>query len=1281
MKLLIIILFASFGVYSQTGWELISQNKLSDAKIEFEKVLEKDSANYDALTGMIFITEVAQDKLIHKRAVNTLLRNHYSDKLYYCLQNSASIDRTELEDRSFRFKIYDMYDEAFEYFEERKFEKSKEKYAKVNSPFIWSYLGPFQNINGYGYVKEFEVENQAYNKDKVYENAKNQSLKWVEPKYHHPKFSINFKRHLGVSYKNAVTFANSFFTTDKDQDVYIRVARNSPIKIWLDDQLVFGQDNAINYDIDAEYVKLNLKKGAHRLFIKSVVGDYFDGDLTSRSYGTSYDLYQNYSGGIDVMKSMEVRSKNKFINVIRLTDEAGKPINITSNFEVKPYQKGSFSPEFTEDNFIIELQKEFDEYKKGDAPSKLFNLYLLHKASLEHGNLAKMEEYFYLKHKANDESVFYKYIAAKIFMINGKREKGYYALDGIDLKENPIYVTYSDKLKEIDPINDAEAFVPKLEQLLKIAPTNLDLIKLKGNYLKEEGKMDSLKVFVENIMETYPEYDENYSLELLLDEDYKPYDYDMNNDFESDDKKDLKEAKKNITKRFVSWDYRKLIKKYKKDGKEEKVLALYNELIEIEPYKVESREDKAKYLFNLERYDEALAALDEILTINPRESSVYGLKGDIYFDQKKEDEALENYLVAIDLGGETSYFDFSTGANVQEKIDKIKGKTKLKEKFEEKSFENWMNDRSWVEQAKEEESLILGYSTDLHYDKKGKANLYSKIMILILTEAGASSWVQYDFSRMGSIDVVKVIKENGSEQIPDVRRGFVVFKTLEPGDVIQLEASSKWTPSNDLGNNLIFFNYASFHAPIIDYKMEAAFPEGKKINILTHKLKDKHSKSTKDGMDFYKWEYRNLPKSTFEEAIIDDNDIYANIQISTIEDWSKVVNWYHAKTYRKLDSKYEIREVLDTLIKDGMTEMEKTIAVYNYVTKEINYSFTSLLNSNYIPKNADLTCSSKIGDCKDVATVMINMLNELDIDAYYVLVKTNSYFDMQIAPSLYFNHVIAGVEMDGKQHYFDLTTNNYPYTVTNISDSYAWALKVRGEEEELFRLPNDYINVDKNMMEFEIHAAIDKDHLLDVEVDVVYHGINAGYVREKLKSLPRNEMENIVLSMIGDDIFSNIQFESYEFYNIDDISDPLKGKYKFKAKKYSDHILDIYFMNIPFMNVISNSVVFASDKRMNTINLNRIIDAAPTKETLYFSYPSNLKLYKLPKDIHMENEYFSYDVKFSKEKGELKVVKTQIFFKQRIEVEEFEVFKDKYLELNELDQTKIVLIGKNSSMR
>ncbi len=1272
--LIISLMIASWSI-AQNGWEHIANNDFKQAKQEFEKTLSSDSANYEALTGMVFIAEVMQDEIAGERAFNTLIRNHYSDKIHYCLDHYSEADLTDNEERAFRFKIDEISDNAYDLKRDRKFEEYRQKYLEIYNTFKWSYIGPFQNINGYGFVKEFEIETVGYDPNEEYQNHLKQGLSWVHPKYHHPKHNINFKRHLDLGYQDAVCFANTFFTVDKDQEVYLRVGRSSPMKIWLDDQLVFAADNAINFKFDSEYVKISLKKGTHRLLVKSVIGEYYVGDRTSSGYSTSYDLMKGFKGGIDVMKSLEISDNNELTNRIRLTDEKGYPISLKSDFENREYRSAAYSTELVVDNFMDAILADIQK-----KPADLFNYFLLQSASLEYGNLSEMEEYFYLKLKENSNSVFYKYLAAKTFMINGKREKGYEALDGIDLDKNPIYVTLSDKLKEIDPVNNSEEFLKKLNHLLTVAPSNLDLIELKADYLKEEGKTDSLTAFIEGVMESYEEYNENYRLEKYLDEDYKPYDYDMNNSFDYSNKKQYKDAKKRISKEFYKWDYTSLIKKYKKDEKESKVLDLYDELISVEPYDPDHREDKAKYLFNLERYDEALKELEEMLTINPRDDDAYELMGDIYFDQENQEKALEYYLIADEMGKSGSgVFGFYGGNGLQKKIDKIKGKEKLKEKFEQTSFNQWLNDPAWLTKLEEEESLVLGYSTDLYYDRKGRVNMYSKLMIAILTEAGAASWVQYDFSRLGSIDVVKVIKRNGMEQIPDVSGGFVVFKALEPGDLIQIEASSDWTPKSDLGNELVYFNYASFHAPIMNYKLEAAFPQGKPINVLTHKVVDNKVKTTKDGYDYYKWEYKNLPKSTSEEAIIDNTDIHTNIQISTIDGWDEIVKWYQAKSYKKLDSKYEIREVLDTLIEEGMTDMEKTISVYNYITKEINYSYTSLLNSNYIPKNADLTCSSKIGDCKDVATVMINMLKELGIDAYYVLVKTNSYFDMEIVPSTYFNHVIAGVDIDGQMHYFDLTTDNYPYTVTNEGDSYAWALTIRDGDEKLFRLPNDYIDTQKNLMEFDIKSQLNKDYSIDLEVDVLYRGIQAGYLRESLKSLPKNEMENVILEMIGEELYSNIKLKEYSFSNIDDISEPLKGHYSLHSDKYSDHVLDIHFMNVPFLNAVWNSVAFSSDSRQNTLDLNAITDVAPTKETLTFSFPSNQKLYKLPEDVKLDNEYFTYELKFSKVGKDLKVEKTQIFKKQRVPVSEYEMFKKEYLELYELDKTKIVLITKGSS--
>lgn len=1264
------LLFSMIG-QGQNGWELIGQNQFKKAGEAFTTVLEKDSVNKPALEGMIFLSEFQGNSLMERKYVARYIRNHYSDLNYYALsgQGGREMNDFEHENMSFRFQIPNISSNAYDLKIARKFDAYREKYLEVYNPFKWSFIGPFQNINGYGYIREFEVENEPFQSDKTYINYKKQQLNWVEPAYIHPKHIIDFKRHLDIGYRDVTCYANSFFETEKDQNVYIKVGRYSPIKIWLDDQLIFGAENAINFEFDTEHVKVHLKKGNHRLLVKSALGTYYKGDITASGYGNSYDLMKRFNSGIEVIQNMNKTGYDKVTIRIRLTDESGKPISIKSTYDNKAYDKGNYQPEKSINNFIPEILQQIEQDK-----TDLFNYYMLLNVALEYGNADEIEERFHYLLADNPDKVFFKYLAAKAYMINGKREKGYGALDGIDLEQCPSYALLSDKLKEIDPVNNQERFEKELKALLLVAPTNLDLIKLKGNYLKENGKKEELEAFIKGIQEEYPDYKDTYSLNRFLDDDLKPYDYDMNADL-SDDKQLFKEAKKRITKEFYSYDYTKLIKKYKGDGKSAKVLELYDELISIEPYYDYHREKKAKYLFNLERYDEALAEMEEILKIKPYNEDIYELMGDIYFDQEKKEKALEYYEKAVSMS--TNSYSIN---GLEEKIGQIQGVKKLKEKFTTGTFEDWMKDPYWMEQSRKEESVVLGHSKDIMYDERGKVYMYSKMLILILTEAGASSWVEYDFSRLGNIDHVKVIKANGAELVPDASGSFAVFKNLEPGDLIQLETSADWRPNSELGNELIMFNYTTYHAPVYNFKMEVMIPEGKAFNYKVHKLDDTMQKETRDGFDHYTWKYKYIPKVSREEAAIDNSDLWSNIQISTVKDWGDVVKWYHAKTYRKLEPKYEIKEIIDEIIEEGMTEEEKVVAVYNYITEKINYSFNNLLNSNFIPKNADLTCSGKIGDCKDVATVMINMLTQLGIDAYYVLVKTNSYFDMEIVPSMYFDHVIAGVKLNGEMHYYDLTTDNYPHYVINENDVNAWGLIIDGEDEKLFRLPNDYLNTGKNGISYNIVAQLNSDFSVDLEVESEYKGLLSGLLREYIEAKPKHEVENKLLGMIGEELFNNVKLQQMDFENPDNITEPLKGNYKLHSDKYSDNVLDIYFMNVPFLNPINNSVVFSSEERMNTLDLNRLTEIAPTQETLLMKFPQGKRLYKLPENVSIDNEYFTYELKFSKEKDAIRVEKYQRFKKQQVGVDEFQKIKELYTQLYDADKTKIVLVDKKGSI-
>lgn len=58
---------------------------------------------------------------------------------------------------------------------------------------------------------------------------------------------------------------------------------------------------------------------------------------------------------------------------------------------------------------------------------------------------------------------------------------------------------------------------------------------------------------------------------------------------------------------------------------------------------------KANILVSLEKFDEALEALEELKEYAPRESSIYALMGKIYKQRNMHDKAMLHFGVALDL--------------------------------------------------------------------------------------------------------------------------------------------------------------------------------------------------------------------------------------------------------------------------------------------------------------------------------------------------------------------------------------------------------------------------------------------------------------------------------------------------------------------------------------------------------------------------------------------------------------------------------------------------------
>ena len=1267
--ILLIFVFSLFS-FAGDGWNYIKNNDNKTARNFFVDDLKKDSLNVDALKGMIYLSEIEQDKLAYKKYVNVFLRN-YPNEYFFAVFENMYTGKGDLilkqKDFSERAKMKYKFVAAEELKEKRQFDQSIKAYADLIGDYNWSLIGPFKNISGSGHTIPYAPEIDPFNAEKKYINHTKISSQWLKPLYYNKNGVVNFSDHLLADPAGNTYYANTFIDVPTDMTVQLRIARSWPMKIWLDDNLVFDEKNEISFDWDNEIAELNIKKGTHRLLVKissaprpprsySLFDFYdahseFDPRLGNNNWLDNLLDLSDDSGGSDEEKAF----------ALRITDSKGILVKSIKQSIEKEYVPALYTPNISRYFVTDYFQKQIS-----DRPDDLFNYYALCKNVLSCDLSKKAEPVFVNYYRQNKSSVLLKYLTAKIYARNGKIEKAYEVLNEIEQEKTPIFGWMYDKFKDIDMNTDEQRYLETLNKLKSITPSNYSLINAYLEYFDKKGMPQQKEGFIKEMKKAFPDYAESLDYELNKD----------NNKYEKLNDKDRDKGNKKVlsvlNSRFETYDYTTAIFYCKNKKNSKKVIQLYDELISIVPYMGYYREQKARFLLTQSRNEEAVNEVKNALAISPYNDKLMELMGDIYADKTKENK-IESDSTALIWYLKSKQYN-KTDYTIDEKINKIRGQKTYKKLFSTKSFDDVLNEPDWKTKYPNEESIVLLYTRDIVIDSTAHAEVYQQLMIKILNESGAKRWTEYDFSFMGSINTLRVIKPNGTELNPDKQGGYVVIKNLEPGDVIQLDGVHNWEQEGELDQEFYIIHYVSFEAPIYYHKFEMALAGNDPLNYIYHKIPDNLKKSTHDGFNFYRWEFSYLPKVESEDAVLDVYDLYSSLMVSTLPDWKAVNEWYRNTTYGKLDISYEVKEALDSIIKPTMSDDQKVETIYNYLTKQIKYSYVPFLQSGYVPKEPGLTLSSRIGDCKDVATLMIVMLREAGIEANYTLVKTNAFNHQEMLPSLYFDHVIAQYKLkNGKTGFLDMTTDFYPYYTLTENDVNALGLTIKEGEKHFFRLPNDDLDSTKNLREYIIDATLNADKTLDLDVDGTYRGLAGGGVREYTTVITEQEQKNSITERLGKGVFSDVTLLDYKFNNLLEISKPLKVHYKLKVTDFSDAVANLFICRIPYIWAVQNSSAVLSKERHNRIDVDKLGNVEPAVQKINLTFPKGYKLLEVPADINFSSPFGTYQVKFKKTATGLYIEKYQAFKTKIVDIKDFTEFKNFYLKLLNVDKLKIAV--------
>jgi hypothetical protein len=1258
------------------GWEAIQKNDFIAAKQSFVAALKNNPKDVEALRGLLFISETAQDGHEYDKRVKQLVEANWDEATYRLFDHVYEGEIEDILNQNFSqiAKVKAMMYVADSLFENRKKKKALKVWRSTVADYNWSVIGPFKNVAGSGHINAHSVEMDDYSPDKTYTNESKLDLKWLNYQLRSPKGLVQMDDILPKS-REAVYYANTFVKVPTDRALQLRITRQDPVKIWVDGDLVFDHNDPSTFEWDEEIIQLKVKSGTHRILIK--LSPYKD--IFSNRRG-GFSLYYNDGNAPFLSPGYEDYGgqRNDLIFALRLTDEQGKHFeDITSDYKGN-ISKQKYTPQVSSKHTI----KHFKQLVK-DNPENWSNYYLLTKAFIKHQAYLEGEEFFVnlLKEKkAFKKSVYFNFLLAKFFSNTDKSDRSEAILSDLDKSKTPLFELLYQEFQKLDADKDETKYLAGLKELHALSPSNWSIINKFITFYDNKGQRDEKRAFIQSVIDRYPNYSKSLG-KYLEDDSYKPSSYKPMTDKERE--QDAKKARKRIKSQFLTYDYQTLIRFYKNTEKIDKVLGLYDDLIEMLPYRTDYLENKANYLFEKDQLDAALKTLNKITPYEPFNTGVLETIGDIYVEKKNEKTALSFYEKVEKISRATSSSRFYNGVDLEKKINRIKGeeKNEVKDLFKEVTFDEVLKDNRWVQKYSGEESVILLYTVDMELKDNDNFDVETKMMIKILNEAGAKFWTETNFNFVGQVNSAKVIKPDGREITPEMNYSYAVIKNLAPGDVIQVEGSFEYNMSTEVNNESFMLSGLSYEAPIYYQKLEIITEAGKELNIACNRMDCESFKIRTEKKEksytIRTLERQFVPKMEQEAAVLDRLDAVSWIMVGTMQDWTKISQWYLDKTYRKLELTYEIKNAIDTIVNDGMTDEEKVIALYNFVTKDIKYSYVSFLQSNFIPKSPASTLSAGIGDCKDVSSLSIAMLRYVGIEAYYVLVKTRDFTNLEPIPSILFDHVITGYVLDGKMRYMDLTTDYYPYYVVHEGDSDAWALLVKKGNNQAFRLPDDFLNKEKNTLKIDATVQLNLDKSINLKVNSNADGLIGGRIREEVNGLPINEQKKYISTFFGKNAFKNLEVEAFDFGNLTKITPPLASNFTLKSNSYLDKVSSLFIFQLPLLQSVGASGLLTPATRYNDLDLAQTFEITPSIQDIMIEVPKDYHISEIPENVQMDNPFFKYQLTFEKAGDGMKMHREMVFKERIVVAKDYQAFKKEYLKLLDVDLMKHYIIGKN----
>ncbi len=1098
-----------------------------------------------------------------------------------------------------------VFEELGKYYEAiHDIKKSREYLSRIGAVMDWQIAGDFENISASGFDKEYQPINHP-EPEAVFKNKLNADVKWFDLSNQiHGKwidFTYNFLC------ENSLIYAQTFCNSPSDQLVFLRIGTSGSLKLWINDQLIFKEEEERNNEIDTYVVPVKISKGNNRI------------------------LLQIGCSKIDRCNFM-----------MRVTNKEGELVeNIPFSVKYEPYIK-------TVQDIPTAITSFEEEYLLGqirEHPDKLVNYLILTNDYLLNDKI----------HEAMDVILKAQKFAPNCSFILNQLCELYIR----DKKKTSVSLT-QEKLKSIDPdnpnvlnyminfafssnnIKDARKYTEKKEQLYK---ENEDLLYYKMKLASSENKPEEYEALVNK---SYSKY---------------PYHYDFVNikfQFEKNNKKNKKggvEVLKKYTKQFFNAEALKVLyDEYLESGQVYQCIDILKMLIGYHPFNDDYYRELGLLYLQLGNNILAKHYLEACLKIAPYFGTYHGNYAKVLLKTGEPDKALIEYKLNIEYKPD----DYQA----IKKLRSLQAKKEVFDYFDSKDYYKLFDDSPNASDYPSDNIISLADEKQVVLYENGGCEERQILMCKALTIKGIDNLKEYRIGYSSneelSIEKAEVLKKNGNRLRAEINGNQIVYTSLEPGDGIFLIYKKSKKISDQMSKQFYEKWFLNNWIPELKVEYNLLIAKNVKFDFKTERLNIEPDITGKDDFMLYSWKAKSDKPIRLESYMPGLIDVCGVISISTVPDWNYISKWYYDISNAKTKTDREVIETVNDLLKgkEKISQFQKAQIFYNFIEQNIHYSYVPFRQNGTVPQKASDVLITRIGDCKDLTVLFTSMCKAVGIKAGIVLVMLrNNGINWMTLPSFNFDHAISKVILDGNVYYIELTSNYLPFAALGEQDLKAVVLDA-GNDTANNVIPK-ILSPDTrkpNNIYRELRVSFKGDSLIS-SLSCKRTGVLAASMRFNYRDLGKDEQDKKFTKTISR-TYSNTKLLSLNFDStLKSCSDTLTYNYSSIAPKVFTYLTGLSIVKLPLSDKIEPKDFLSLEDRKFPVEAWEYNGGDTLTERVIISFPENKKLVEVPKSVHYSCNQADYMLTFNVKGKNLVVNRTMIYKLDEVPVSDYPAYR------------------------